>query len=102
MLRLCSGRRGGAVPACIVAGNHACDHHTGAINGSAAGADWPHSATPLLYPICSWWLQRTALVKYHDRELRLIDDTGYWELRAIHCQRPAATSEAATRVEELA
>jgi hypothetical protein len=28
--------------------------------------------------------QRTALVHYHDRELRLLDGQGAWELLRIH------------------
>ena len=30
--------------------------------------------------------QRTALVKYHDSELRLVDGEGEWELRTIRKQ----------------
>lgn len=32
-------------------------------------------------------MQRTALVKYHDFELRLVDGEGDWDLRAIHQSR---------------
>lgn len=47
--------------------------------------------------------QRTALVKYHDYELRLTDGEGDWQLREIHATRKAGASpaKAAPRVEEV-
>ena len=56
-------------------------------------------------------MQRTALVKYHEYELRLVDGEGDWELREIHSQRKAGPggassaggggSSGAPRIEEL-
>ena len=49
-------------------------------------------------------LQRTALVKYHQRELRLVDGEGDWQLREIHESRQAAATSGGgptPRIEEL-
>ncbi|PSC69745.1 ABC transporter D family member 1 [Micractinium conductrix] len=48
--------------------------------------------------------QRTALVKYHQRELRLVDGEGDWQLREIHESRQAAATSGGgptPRIEEL-
>jgi hypothetical protein len=41
-------------------------------------------------------VQRTALVKYHEYELRLVDGEGDWELREIHSQRKAGAGGGAS------
>ena len=41
-------------------------------------------------------MQRTALVKYHEYELRLVDGEGDWELREIHAQRKAGGGASAS------
>jgi ABC-type uncharacterized transport system fused permease/ATPase subunit len=45
--------------------------------------------------------QRTALVKYHTRELRLVDGEGDWELREIREAAPVAAAPAAVAVPAL-